>query len=308
MSAPFLAHLLSRYALFLETVRGRTDLAERYYKRAIAVDPDHVPSRGRYAVFLETVRFNYDGAEAQYQEALSVAPNDPVLLGNFADFLEQARGNYEGAEQFYRRALEVAPLHPNNLTNYATFLAEIRGEYERAESLYQRALEVAPTHRNSLFKYAIFLSDVREEYLEAEALYRRGLAVDPDNPAIMANLAGLLLLQGKREEGLKALARALAHPALQTPSADAAECWFYGLVHGASEGRRPTLQALRRLLEAGIRSPGFRLEPHIAIAAEKEHPWRGWLEPLAEVLTDSTPLEVLDPWDEWRAASPGPIH
>jgi Tfp pilus assembly protein PilF len=301
------AHLLGRYALFLE-MRGRHDLAERYYRRAIAADPDHVTNRGRYAVFLETVRRDYDGAEAQYRQALTLAPNDPVLLGNFADFLEQARGEYDDAEHFYRRALEAAPYHPNNLVNYATFLAEVRGEYDRAEALYQRALEVAPDHRNGLFKYAIFLTDVRHEYEAAEALYRRGLAVAPNNGAMMANFAGLLLLAGKREEGLAALERALRHPALQQPTADAAECWFYALVHGAPAGRSGALGVIRRLLEAGVRSPGFRLEPHVAIAGEQGHPWTPWLIVLAQVLVDEAEIGRLESWAEWQAASPGPVH
>lgn len=303
-----LAHLLGRYALFLETVRGRYDLAERYYRRALAVDPEHVPNRGRYAVFLETVRRDLDGAEEQYQQALSFAPNDPVLLGNFGDFLEQARGDLEAAEQFYRRALEVAPNHPNNLTNYATFLTEMRGAHDRAEALYQRALERAPNHRNALFKYAIFLTDIRGDYPTAEALYRRGLQVAPENGAMRANFAGLLLLQGKRQEGLAALDEALRHPALLHPSADAAECWFYALVHGAPEGRATALKVLRRLLEAGIRSPGFRLEPHVALVSEQDHPWAGWLPPLARVLTAEADLAVLAPWEAWQDALPGVVH
>lgn len=303
-----LAHLLGRYALFLETVRGRYDLAERYYRRALAVDPDHVANRGRYAVFLETVRRDLDGAEEQYLQALALAPNDPALLGNFADFLEQGRDDLDGAEQFYRRALEADPLHPNNLTNYATFLAEMRGEYDRAEALYRRALEVAPNHRNALFKYALFLTDVRRDYAGAEALYRRGLAVAPHNGAMRANFAGVLLLAGKREEGLAALEEALSHPALQRPSADAAECWFYALVHGAPEGRPNALRALRRLLEAGIRSPGFVLVPHVALAEAQGHPWAAWLEALALVLTARADLAFLAPWPAWQEASPGTIH
>lgn len=303
-----LAHLLGRYALFMETVRGRHDLAERYYRRALVVDPEHVPNRGRYAIFLETVRRDLDGAEEQYQQALAIAPNDPVLLGNFGDFLEQARGDLDAAEQYYRRALEVAPTHPNNLTNYATFLTEARGEHDRAEALYQRALERAPRHRNALFKYALFLTDVREDYPGAEALYRRGLEVAPGNGAMRANFAGLLLLQGKREEGLAALDEAMRHPALIHPGADSAECWFYALLHGAPEGRATALKVLRRLLEAGIRSPGFRLEPHVALATRQGHPWADWLEPLARVLSAEADLAVLAPWDRWQDALPGAIH
>ena len=80
------------------------------------------------------------------------------------------------------------------------------------------------------------------------------------------------------------------------------------MVHGAPEGRAPALTALRRVLETGVRSPGFHLEPHVAIAVREGHPWADWLEALAEVVTDQAPLGVLDPWEEWRTASPGVIH
>ncbi len=303
-----MVHMLGRYALFLERFRGRNDLAERFYRRAVAVAPDHLPSRGRFALFLETVRQDYDGAEEQYRQAIALAPNDPVLLGNYADFLEHARGDMEGAECFYRRALEVAPLHPNNLTNYATFLMEVSGEYDRAESLYQKALEIAPEHRNGLFKYAIFLTDIRGQYAEAADLYRRGLVVAPDNPAMLANFAGVLLLQGRETEGLAALEQALRHKSLQAPSADALECWFYGLIYGAPDGYPFALQAVRRLLEAGIRSPGFNLEPHVEQAREREHPWAEWIALLAPVVIREAPIEVLAEWTEWQAASVGTVH
>lgn len=302
------ARQMSRYALFLERFRGRYDLAEAYYRRALAADPDDVDNRGRYAIFLETVRRDYEGAEAQYQAALAAAPNHPVLLGNYADFLEQSRGDLDRAESYYRRALEADPLHPNNLTNYATFLAEVRREYERAEGLYQRALEVAPSHRNALFKYAIFLTDIKREYSDAERLYRVALEAYPDNGAIMANLVGVLFLVGKGAEGRRGLERALAHPALQRPTADAAECWFYQITHGEKDGRIPALRALRRLLAAGVRSPGFELEPHVTIAREHGHPWSEWLGPLAAVLTDGADPEVLDGWQAWAEARSGPMH
>lgn len=302
------ARQLSRYAFFLERFRGRYDLAERYYRRALADDPDDAEIRGLYAVFLETVRRDLDGADAQYRAALAVAPNHPVLLGNYADFLEQSRGDVDQAERCYRRALEADPFHPNNLTNYATLLTEVRGEHERAEALYQRALEVAPLHRNALFKYAIFLTDVKREYRDAERLYRLALEAYPENGAILANLVGVLFLEGKAEAGREMLEQAVGHPALQRPIADAAECWFYQIAHGPEEQRMHALRALRRLLDAGVRSPGFQLGPHVALAQRQGHPWGEWLNTLAAVLTAEAPAEILDAWDAWVEARSGAVH
>lgn len=302
------ASLLGSYAYFLESVRGRYDLAERFYRRAIQVDPDHVRTRGRFALFLEMVRRDYAGAEEQYQRALVLAPNDPDLLGNYADFLEFSKVDLDEAEAYYRRALEAAPYHVNNLTNYATFLADIRFDADRAEALYKRALEIVPNHRNALFKYALFLTDIRRDYTGAARLYARGLKVAPDNGAMMANYTGLLLMCGKKEEGLALLERALSHPSLKQPTADTMECWFYALVYGAPQGYGIALKAIRRLVEAGVKSPGFRLETHVAMGTKKRHPWRQWLEPLATAMLTGQSLEHLDEWEEWRKASPGVVH
>lgn len=302
------ARLLSQYARFLERFLGRHDLADAYYRRAVAADPDDAVIRGQYAVFLETAMRDYGAAEAQYQAALALAPNHPTLLGDYADFLEQARGDMDAAERYYRRALEADPLHANNLTNYATFLTEVRYAYDRAEALYQRALGVAPLHRNALFKYALFLTDVKRAYGDAADLYRVALSAYPDNGAIMANLAGALFLAGRMSEAQETLRSALAHPALQRPTADAAECWFYQVVYGDPAERPPALSALRRLLGAGIRSPGFLLEPHVSAARVAHHPWSAWLGPLAAVLTAEADIESLDGWDAWAAARPDPVH
>lgn len=302
------ARLLSHYADFLECLRGRPDLAGAYHRRAVALDPEDPEIRGRYAVYLETACGDYDGAEAEYLAGLASAPNHPDLLGNYADFLEHARADMDAAERYYRRALEVDPAHPNNLTNYATFLTEVRGQHDRAESLYQRALTVAPLHRNALFKYALFLTDVKRAYADAVKLYRVAHSLYPENAAIMANLAGALFLAGRTGEARTALRHALSHPALRRPSADAAECWFYQVVYGDPDERLPALAHLRQLLDAGVRSPGFRLEPHVAAAWAEGHPWRAWLGPLAAVLTGEAEPDELAGWAEWAKARPGDVH
>ncbi|OTA42087.1 MAG: hypothetical protein A6D92_01660 [Symbiobacterium thermophilum] len=302
------ARMLGRYAFFLERFRSRYDLAEAYYRRALARDPEDAQTRRHYAIFLETVRGRYDEADAQYRAALRLAPNDPALLGDYADFLEHAVQDLDGAERYYRRALEADPLHPGNLTNYATFLTEVRGEHGRAEALYQRALEVAPLHRNALFKYALFLTDVKGAYDDAAELYRVALEAYPGNGAIMANLAGVLLLGGQAGEGRRMLSACLRHPALQRPTADAAEVRFYQVVYGDPEERPAALRALRRLLEAGVRSPGFQLGPHVAAARGQGHPWAHWLGSLAAVLTGEAEPAVLNPWEDWAEARPDPVH
>ena len=65
-------------------------------------------------------------AEKLYRRALEVDPNHPHILGNFALFLTDVRGQHDEAEQHYRRALEVDPNHANNLGNFIGFLVAQR--------------------------------------------------------------------------------------------------------------------------------------------------------------------------------------
>lgn len=260
---------------------------------------------GNYALFLETMRGKYDLAEKFYRLALRHAPEDPALLGDYADFLENVRADYDEAEACYRRACAAGPGHVNNLTNYATFLTEIRQEHRRAEDLYERALALCPSHRNTLFKYAIFLTDIRHDYERAEALYQHGLEVAPGNLAMLANYTGLLLMQGKEAEGLRALEAAIRHPSMQNPSADAAELWFYTLVYSQPASYGEALAHLKTLLDdQGARSPGWNLAPHLARARERGHLYSEWLDLLAAVIVDDAPIDVLRWWDAWREAEP----
>lgn len=283
------SNLLGNYAFFLETVRRRYDLADRYYQRALAVGPQNARIMRLYAGFLEMRLEQYNLAEAYYERALAIDPKSAALLGNYAEFRESARQDFDRAEELYEQALQAGPCHVNNLQNYATFLAEVRGRYDEAEALYKRALALDPLNRFALFKYAVFLTDIREDYAGAEQLYRRALVVAPYNPAIHANLAGLLLLQGKEEEGLARLDEALRHPVPDFSLPDELECWFYALVYRQREAYEEAQCQIRRLLENGVRSPGFNLAPHVKRALASGHPMGVEIAQLAAAITDQAP-------------------
>lgn len=296
-----IADLLGRYAIFLETVRGRYDLADRYYQRALALEPENPRILGHYALFCEVVQGDLAKADQLYRRALAGRPDDPSLLGNYAEFLEQGLGEYDQAEAVYRRALAAGPMHLNNLVNWATFLTERRRAHDQAEAVYRQVLAAEPAHRNGLFKYAIFLTDVRGALAGAEALYRRGLETAPGNLGMTANLIGLLFLQEKAE-AWPTLDEALRQPAFSEPSADLAECLFYGLVYGPTARRRQFMRSLATLLALGIRSPGWDLAPHLKLAEQRRHPWWDWLPSLAAVLVDEADEAVLEAWPEWAVA------
>jgi len=169
------------YALFLKNIRKDYDEAEKYYKKAIEVDPNNANNLGNYASFLHGIRKDYDEAEKYYKKVLEIDPNSANRFGNYASFLHEIRKDCDKAEQYYTKALEIDPNQANNLGNYANFLYNIREDYDKAEQYYIKAIEINPNQANNLGNYAEFLFDIRKDKDKAEKYYKKALEIDPDN-------------------------------------------------------------------------------------------------------------------------------
>ena len=70
---------------------------------------------------MSEIRKNYDEAERLYRKALELDPNHAIYTTSFANFLSDVRKNYDEAEGFYRKALDLDPLNAWILKCYAAF-------------------------------------------------------------------------------------------------------------------------------------------------------------------------------------------
>ncbi len=193
---------------------------------------------------------------------------DGADLGSYAVFMESVRGEMEAAQALYERALAANPTHANNLGNYADFMQCVRGEMDAAQALYERALAANPTNANNLGNYAFFMKSVRGEMEAAQGLYERALAANPTNANHLGNYAGFLFAEGRTEKAREMLGRARAVPG---PLGLALELQFYTFAH-VPEERAGAAAAVERLLERGIRSPGWDLRANVARATRDGHP------------------------------------
>jgi tetratricopeptide (TPR) repeat protein len=147
------------------------------------------------------------------------------------------------------------------------------------------ALALSPEDPEILSGYATFLTDQGREPGDAEHLYRLAVRLKPTDGAHAANLARLLLAQGRSAEGLEQLAAALAlglsEPA---PRSDLlAELMFYMVAH--DRGRSAAaLATLKRLIASGARCPGWNFEPTLFRAQDDHHPELALLRDIAKVL------------------------
>jgi tetratricopeptide (TPR) repeat protein len=83
---------------------GRSDLAEREYRRALRSDPALVRARVNLGN-LEAGAGRWKQAAEEYRRALRVEPSDPDALNNLAHALLEGGGDLEEAERHAERAV-----------------------------------------------------------------------------------------------------------------------------------------------------------------------------------------------------------
>lgn len=149
----------------MRRVRIRTELAGAYFgqgqhataldevKRALTVDPQHVPAlslRGMiYAAMSE-----YELAEASLREALRLKPDDADTLHNHGWFLCQRR-RFDEARRQFEAAMAVPQYRGQARTLLAAGLCEARaGELQTAQIILQRSFDLEPGNPATSFNLA----------------------------------------------------------------------------------------------------------------------------------------------------------
>ncbi|MEO5346632.1 MAG: hypothetical protein H7834_09675 [Magnetococcus sp. YQC-9] len=297
------AVLLSNMALFLHEIRGHDEQADALFRRARRLDDDQDASvLGNYAFFLHNSRRDDDLAENLYRRALALDGQDANSLGNFALFLKNVRHDHNGAERYFREALRVDPHHSAHLGNFALFMKNIRHDYDAAEEYYHRALEADPHDSNHLGNFALFMKNLRRNHEVAEELFRRSLHVEPDNIHRLGNFVQLLLCQGRHQEGLPLLDKALELLGDSSPVLSL-ELWFYVLAHDTRRFDQ-ALSRLKKLILAGARSPGWDLRCNCQRAVKDGHAEPELLATLAEIICGDGDIEDMKAFLSWNHAKP----
>jgi tetratricopeptide (TPR) repeat protein len=187
------------------------------FRRAIELDPDHVPALANLAVLLSAIKGSMlPGSEraieieSMYRAALRLDPKNLVALTNLGLLLHESKRLTE-AEECLRRALVLAPESAAIHSNLGNVLAQSGRETE-AESMLRLALALDPTWAAAHCNIGVLLADQGRD-AEAESHFRRAIELRPAYPLAQLDLSCLLLAQGHFEEGWK-LHEARHHPAL----------------------------------------------------------------------------------------------
>jgi Tfp pilus assembly protein PilF len=250
---------------------ANSDEKEKIYLKGLKETHNCPELLVNYAVFLKNTRKDYSKAEQYFTKALNMFPNNSDVLGNYANFLWEIKQDTTLADTFYKKALEENPSNVNVLGNYAVFLEDVLHDYNQAERYYQEALKLEPTNVKLLSNFATFLHEIQNHHEQAEEYYQKAYTIDPTNLPNIGNYAKLLIETGKYKEARKFIDLAFATNKVHPLESLELEVCFYALAIFPLE--YPEVEdRIEALLEKGVKSVGWNLEPILTIAKVNNHP------------------------------------
>lgn len=151
---------------YAEQAAGEPFAAERDYRRALSLDPGHLPAANNLAGLLQSLG-RIDEAVATYRAASAINPNDPEIRINLARALEISGQLPEAADQV--SALERAIPHDPRTRLLRARLAHRGGEADVAETCLRPLLDTALPDdlACTVRKELALILDRRGDYAEA---------------------------------------------------------------------------------------------------------------------------------------------
>ena len=185
---------------------GRHDQAETWLRKALTLDPAHVPARSNLGLLYRDAG-RLEAAETEFSAALQLAPDDVETLTNLGNVYRALRRPAD-AERSYRHALHVSPDSADALYNLGLLLAG-EDRLDEAEQVFRRSLAVRPDQAEVHAELGNILMDGLR-WAEAEEAYRAAINLNPRYVDAWYNF-GMLLLELRRDrEAMAALRETLA--------------------------------------------------------------------------------------------------
>jgi tetratricopeptide (TPR) repeat protein len=302
---------------------ARSEPTDDYHQTQLREKPNDPDSHSNFGAFLMDHKKDIEGAERAYRRALELNPDHINALGNLANLVAH-RGEHGQAAELYRKALRTpGPGHENAAWNYANFLlvqfkdrataiqvlehgvaanpdsgrlillrAEqllLDGRVPEALQGLERAREKGAEEARVESCYACAVHMNGAPVGECIAAYRSAIALSPTNGALRLNLAQLLFLKAEEQEANALLREALK---MGIDSSAQLEAQLYFLCHTEADPSA-IAHATKELLKGGARLQ-WDVRPNIAIVRDRD-PRRAMLaESFLEVMQGYKDPEQLD--------------
>jgi len=295
------AYCLSRYADFLARDQRDIEGAIELYKRSIATNDGSAYPIVKYADIAANYLNDFVLAVDLHERALKLEPNNVHPLMAYAAFLSTpAKKDLVYASELYQKAMELEPSEPLITLAYADFLASKAGDLERAREFLESLHTFVPDNVIVSGQYALFLAHYDKNFDAAIVLFKQILELDEPKSNTMGNYAQVLFAAELNDEA-NTYATALLDKD-DIPPALRVEVLFYMAAHNPGDIEFGVL--LRRLVDLGRRSPGWRFEINID-RLEREGDFRvDFFRRLASVISEDEEPAVLEPyttWSDWRS-------
>jgi Flp pilus assembly protein TadD len=184
----------------LAAQRGDLREAERLYRAASQQNPELTLTQ-QYLASLLLTQERWSEAEGILQQLLNQQPKRADILSNLSIALLRQNKLVQALTIAEKALAEVKGVEDRAsvLVNLGSILQEL-GHRDNARQCYGEALALDPCQANALLNLGV-LDFQQRDFEGAEWHYREALLLKPNDPRTEVNLAGLLLLQGRTQEG-----------------------------------------------------------------------------------------------------------
>jgi TolB-like protein/Flp pilus assembly protein TadD len=206
----------------IEFYRGHGERAEEMYRRAIALNPNHVMARKWYGTLLLTLN-RIDEGVAQLEWAARLDPLSANVQENLGFNLE-AQGRHKDAALHYRKAIEIDPLMPGPYLGLALLAATVMNKFEVAIPLEEKAVALDPDSPYPTLILAGLYRTLGDD-ASSDRVLRQAKERWPDTAGVYSELAFRDMESGDRNG-----AERYAQRALEANPREGAAVWILGIV------------------------------------------------------------------------------
>lgn len=197
-----------------EEAAGAFAEAAKNYEQSLLINPSHANTYVRLADLLIGPLKNPERAVNVLTDARRRYPSAPQLTYYLALAQREAK-HLQQAVATFEEALHEAEIDGSEMANARFYVdygatAEQAGLYEKAADLFREAISLDPGNAADAYNYLGYMWAEQNSHLEeAEDAVKHALELDPNNGAYIDSLAWVKYRQGKFDDALTTLQRAI---------------------------------------------------------------------------------------------------